>query len=116
MLFRVKIQVSSMPGVKAWIKISTLTFSINGFVRAKNVDLEAVMVGPAFGVPEFAVALFLDVTAQQEVAVDLVADLTRQDALGVVRGLDERRVALAQGSFLFGGAATLSLLATSHCW
>ena len=97
-------------------KISTLTFRINGFVGAKDVDLKAVMVGPAFGVPEFAVTLLLDIATQEQVAVDFVADLAWQDALGVVRGLDERRVALAQGSFLFGGAAALSLLATSHCW
>lgn len=97
-------------------KISTLTFRINGFVGAKDVDLKAVMVGPAFGVPEFAVALFLDTAAQQQVAVDLVANLAREDALGVVRGLDEGRLAQARGLFLFSGAATLGLLTTSHCW
>ena len=77
------------------------------------------MVGPACIVPEFAVALFLDIAAQQEAAVDRVANFVWEDTLRSARGLDERRVALnrrrsVQGLSLFGSAATLGLLATSH--
>lgn len=98
-----------------------LIFCIDGFVGAKNVDLEAVMIGPAFLIPEFAVALLLDIAAQQEVAVDSVADLARKDTLRSSRCLDEHRVALdkrrsVHGLSLFGDAATLGLLTTSHCW
>lgn len=97
-----------------------LTFRIDGFVGAKNVDLEAIMVGRAFVIPEFAVALLLDIATQQEIAVDLVANLARKDTLRSARGLDKRRVALnrrrsVHGLSLFGGAATLGLLTANHC-
>lgn len=65
LLFRVNAKVSRMSRVKAWIRMSVLTFSVNGFVGAKDVDFKAVEVGPTFDVPEFAVALFLDIAAQQ---------------------------------------------------
>jgi len=65
LLFGVRVQVSRIPRVETWVKIATLTFSVNGFVGAKNVDLKAVMVGPAFGVPDLAVALSLDIATQQ---------------------------------------------------
>lgn len=65
LLFRVKAKVSRMSRVRAWIGISMLTFGVNGFVGAKDVDLKTVMVGPAFVVPMFAVALGFDIAAQQ---------------------------------------------------
>lgn len=102
------------------VRIATLTFRIHSFVGTKDVDLKAVMVGPAFGVPEFAITLFLDITAQQKVAVDRVAYFAREDTLAAARGFDECRIALdrrrsVRGLFLFGSAATLGFLATSHC-
>jgi hypothetical protein len=53
--------------------VSILTFCIDGLVGAKNVDLEWVIIGDTFGGPVLTVALLLNMAAQQQVTVDLLA-------------------------------------------
>lgn len=60
------------------------TFRVDGLVGAEEVGLELVVVGEAFGVPQFTATLFLDIAAEQQVAIDGLAHLAWQNTLRAV--------------------------------